>query len=126
MNHLLVKEPDENDLAIIEYLNNLQVGFKLDDLNSRIIHKLVFDGTVPVAYGITKRIGEAIFLVNPKASKLLRARAMMELMKHAEYGSKIDNCYQLQCFVGDPNLVKLLEKQYQFTKTKDSVLVKNL
>jgi len=126
MKTLIIKEPNENDLTVIDYLNQLQTGFKLNSIDNRIVHRLVLDGTVPVAYGIVKRMAEAILLVNPKSPKLMRAKAMRELMQYAEYASKMADCNQLQCFVEDPSLARMLEKQYEFIKTKDLVLVKNL
>lgn len=126
MNQLKIKEPDDTDLPIIDYLNKQQIDFKLDDLNNRIVHRLVFDGTVPIAYGIVKRMAEAILIVNHDSPKMLRARAMRELMQYAEHAAKVENCQQLHCFVSDVNLARLLEKQYNFIKTNDIVLVKNL
>lgn len=107
-------------------LNESQKDFKLRNIDNCIIDKIVMDGNIPVAYGIVKRMAEAIMLVNGNSSKLLRARAMVELMKFAETGAKREGCEQLHCFVADPKVATLLGKQFGFMITNDIVLVKDL
>jgi len=123
---MIIREAELKDLKIIDKLNNLQADFKLNNIDNCIIQRIVFDGTIPIAYGIVRKLAEAIMLVDPHTPKLLRAKAMRELMMYAEIGSKTSGCEQLHCFVSDPKLAFSLEKQFGFKRTKDIVLVKNL
>lgn len=111
---------------IIDALNRAQDDFKLDQTSKNIIDRIVFDGNIPVAYGVVKKLAEAIILVNPEVPILTRAKAMRELMKFAEYGTKQEGCSQLHCFVKDYNLSDSLVKHFGFIPTRDIVLVKNL
>ena len=80
----------------------------------------------PVAYGIVKRSGEAIILTNPDAPRVMRSKALAELMKYAELGAVRAGCEQLNCFVSDEKIAAMLEKHFGFVRTKDIVLSKNL
>lgn len=113
------------DLDNIEELNKLQ-DFKLTDLNHCIVDRIVYEGTEVIAYGIVKRMAEAILLVNPAMPLITRAKAMRELMKVAEAYSAKAECQQLNCFVKDQKLAKSLEKQFGFKLTSDLVLSKEL
>ena len=114
------------DLLVINQLNAMQGDFKLDHIQNAIIDRIVYDDNVPVAYGIVKRMAEAIMLVNPKVPINTRAKAMRELMLVAQVGAKNFGCEQLHCFVKNPSLVHLLERQFNFRKTEDVVMVKIL
>lgn len=124
--NLILKPDSEKDLESINYLNSIQKDFRLNSLDNAIIDAIVYDGNIVVCYGIVKKIAEAIILVNYKTSKLIRARALRELMLYAEMGAAKEGVEQLQCFVQDEHLGKLLEKQFGFVKSKDIILVKNL
>lgn len=113
------------DLAIINKLNLLQ-DFKLRDLNNIIIDRIVREDNKTIAYGIVKKMAEAIILVNPNVSLVSRAKALRELMKYAEFGARSQNCQQLHCFVKNERLAKALEKHFNFVRSEDIVLVKNL
>lgn len=115
----------KKDLDNIEELNKLQ-DFKLKDINHCIVDRIIYDGTEVIAYGIVKRMAEAILLVNPKISLITRAKAMRELMKIAEAYSAKEDCQQLHCFVKDEKLARSLEKQFGFKLTSDLVLSKDL
>lgn len=122
---MIIREIGRDDLEIINKLNKVQ-DFKLSDIKHCIVDRIVYEGTEIVAYGIVKRMAEAILLVNPAISKLTRAKAMRELMIVAEAYSEKSDCQQLHCFVSDLKLAKLLEKQFGFKLTKDMVLSKDL
>lgn len=122
---MIIREIGRDDLEIIDKLNKVQ-DFKLSDIKHCIVDRIVYEGTEIVAYGIVKRMAEAILLVNPAISKLTRAKAMRELMIVAEAYSKKSDCQQLHCFVKDDKLAKLLEKQFGFKLTSDLVLCKDL
>jgi hypothetical protein len=115
-----------SDIEIISHLSKMQNDFRLDSINNAIIDRIVFEEGKPVAYGIVKKLAEAIILVDPSAPLLTRAKAMRELMQYAEYGAKMSNCEQLHCFVSDEKLAKSLEKHFGFIRSKDIVLVKNV
>lgn len=117
---------ESSDLENIKKLNEGQRDFKLNNIDYCIVDRIIYDGTIPVAYGIVKKMAEAIMLVNDRSPKPMRAKAMRELMKIAEWGAKREHCEQLQCFVSDRALAKLLEKQFGFIRTKDIVLCKEL
>lgn len=121
---MIVKKIDKNDLDAIKELDRMQ-DFKLGDLGHCIVDRIIYEGNEVIAYGVVKRMAEAIMLVNPKAPKLTRAKAMRELMIVAEaYACK--ECKQLHVFVKDNKLAKSLEKQFGFKITSDMVLSKEL
>ena len=125
--NMILREAFYNDLPLIDKLNHAQKYFKIDNLDNLIIDRLVFDDNgKSVAYGMVKKLAEAILLVNPEAPLLIRAKAMRELMQYAEFGAKKEGCDQLHCFVSDLRLAKALVKHYGFIKSEDIVLVKNL
>ena len=114
------------DLDTIEMLNKLQ-DFKLKNLSNCIIDRIVYeDDKTPIAYGIVKRMAEAILLVNPEISIITRAKAMRELMKYAEFGATREGCQQLHCFVHKEELAESLEEHFGFVRSKDIVMVKEL
>lgn len=122
---MIIRDIDKSDFDVIKKLNEAQ-DFRLNHLGNAITDKIVYDEHGVVAYGIVKRLGEAIILVNPSASKVNRARALVELMKEAEFGSVQAGLEQLHCFVSDEHIAIILEKHFGFVRTKDIVLVKNL
>lgn len=122
---MIIRDITIGDYGLINDLNQLQ-DFKLKNINNAIIDKIVMINDNPIAYGIVKRLAEAIILVNPSAPLISRAKAMRELMSYAEYGSKKEGCEQLHCFVSDEKLAKTLIKHYNFIQTKDIVLIKNI
>lgn len=122
---MIVKSIDREDVAIIDALNKLQ-DFKLNTINNAIIHKIAYEGKLPIAYGIAKRMAEAIILVNLEAPIISRAKAMRELMQFAEMGAKREGCEQLHCFVSDAKLANTLESKFGFVKSESIVMVKNL
>lgn len=119
------KVENKRDLECIDELNRLQ-DFKLPDVKHCLVDRIVYDGDTVIAYGIVKKMAEAILLVNPSAPLPSRAKAMRELMIVAEAFSARADCQQLHCFVKDARLVKTLEKQFGFKLTKDMVLSKDL
>lgn len=124
---MVLREAFYNDLPLIDKFNHAQKDFKINNLDNMIIDRLVFDDNGnSVAYGLVKRMAEAIMLVNSEASLLTRAKAMRELMQYAEYGAKKEKCDQLHCFVSDKRLARTLSKHYGFIQSEDIVLVKNL
>lgn len=123
---MIVRNVTDKDLENIRYLSSLQKDFKLDCLDGAIIQKIVFDNNKLIAYGIVKKLAEAIMLVDPSAPKLTRAKAMRELMQFAEFGSKREGCEQLHCFISDPFLAESLEDHFGFIKSKDIVMAKNI
>lgn len=123
---MIIRDIRESDLLMIQHLNDAQKDFKLSSFGKIIIDKIVLDNDKPIAYGIVKRLAEAIILINPSAPIASRAKAMRELMQWAEYGSHQDGCEQLHCFVSNEKLADSLEKHFNFIKTKDIVLVKNI
>jgi hypothetical protein len=123
---MIVKQVTNEDIERIAELNDLQKDFKLNNIDNMIIERIVMDGDKTIAYGIVKRMAEAIMLVNPEAPKLSRAKAMRELMKFAELGAKKAECAQLHCFVKDEDLAKSLERQFNFKRTHDIVLSKEV
>lgn len=122
---IIKKINSKRDLECIEELNRLQ-DFKLPDIKHCVVDRIIYDGNEIVAYGIVKRMAEAIMLVNPSVPVVTRAKAMRELMIIAETFSAKTDCQQLHCFVKDERLARLLEKQFGFKITKDMVLSKNL
>lgn len=123
---MIIRDIDDGDYDIINKLNKEQ-DFKLQNIANVIIDKIMFDdNNNPIAYGIVKRQGEAIILVNPKVSLTKRVKALRELMKWAEFGALVGKCEQLHCFVKDERLAGMLEKHFGFVRTSDIVLVKNL
>jgi hypothetical protein len=123
---ITIRQVEEHDFKVIEELNKLQIDFRLTNLENCIIDRIVFDGNVPVAYGIVKKLAEAIMLINPRCSRVTRAKAMRELMHYAESGAKKEGCEQLHCFVSDAKLARTLERQFRFVQSSDIVLVKNI
>ena len=123
---LTIKSIEESDYKAIDDLNNKQTDFKLDNINNCIVDKIVYDGRVAIAYGIVKRMAEAIMLVNHNSPRLLRAKAMRELMIYAESATKAEGLDQLHVFVHDVQLARSLERQFGFVQAADVVLVKNL
>jgi hypothetical protein len=123
---MIIRQIEAKDLDVIEEMNKIQGDFKLTNIDNCIIDRIVYDGHIPVAYGIVKRLAEAIMLINPNAPKLIRAKAMRELMKYAESGCYREKIYQLHCFVSNPKLGASLAKQFKFIKSNDICMVKNL
>lgn len=122
---MIIREVTKDDLETIEHLNSLQGDFKITTENACIIDRIVYEGNKVIAYGVVKKLAEAIILVNPKVPQITRAKAMRELMKYAEIGSKNAGCEQLHCFVKDLRLARTLENQFGFVQSHDIVLVKN-
>lgn len=123
---MIIRDIEPHDLVKIKELSDKEKSFKLNNIDNCIIDKIVYYGDELVAYGIVKRIGEAILLTNPDIPLTRRAIAMRELMKYAEMGARRDRCMQLQCFVSDEKLAETLESHFGFVRSKDIVLVKNL
>ena len=124
---MIIRELVPEDDIIIQALSDSQKDFRLNNLENIIIDRLVLeDDHTPVAYGVVKRMAEAILFTNNKVSQMNRAKALAELMKYAEFGATKEGCDQLHCFVQDERLVRTLIKHYGFMLTKDIVLVKNL
>lgn len=123
---MICRSVTKDDLGIINELNEQQ-DFKLEDINNCVIDKIAIDeeGKI-IAYGIVKRLGEAIILVDLKAPKISRAKALRELMSYALWGCKKEKIPQLHCFVKDRKIADLLKKQFGFVEVKDIVLVKNI
>lgn len=116
----------DSDLELIAQLNDLQDDFKLNGREHSIIERIAMDGDESVAYGIVKELAEAIILVNPNMPRAKRAKALAELMQYAEFGTARMGIDQLHCFVKDDLLARMLERKFNFIRTKDIVLVKNL
>ena len=114
------------DLPRISELNDLQDGFKLNNLDNIIIERLVLDGDRTIAYGVVKKMAEAIVFVNTNEPKYLRTQAIAELMQYAEFGTSKAGLQQLHCFTGNEGLARMLERKFGFIRTKDIVLVKNV
>ena len=123
---MIILEIKPEHKQIIAALNRAQDSFKLDETSGNIIDRIVFEGECPIAYGVVKRLAEAVMLVNPGAPVLIRAEAMRQLMQYAEWGAKKEGCAQLHCFVNDLKLADSLIKHFNFVPTTDIVLVKNL
>jgi hypothetical protein len=121
---MIIRPLTKDDYPLIAWLNERQ-DFKLHHLGNHIIDRIVFDDHGP-AYGIVKKIGEPIILVNPDASLATRSKALRELMKYAEFGAVQYGCEQLHCFVSDERVARILERHFGFIRTKDIVLSKNL
>lgn len=105
---------------------NKQQDFRLSDINNYIVDRVVIVRDRVVAYGIVKKMAEAIILLDQDASRFSRAKAMKELMEVAETGSKLVGCQQLHLFVKDVNLASSLERHFGFEQSQDIVLVKEL
>ena len=114
------------DLQKICELNDLQEGFKLNSLENVIIERLVMEGNQTIAYGVVKQMAEAIILVNPNVPLATRARALADLMLYAEYGTHKAGLQQMHCFTSNEKLARMLERKFNFIRTKDIVLVKNV
>lgn len=123
---MIVRDVKSEDIQFIERLNSLQSDFKIHNFNNYIIDKLVFEGEAVIAYGIVKRMAEAIVLLDPNIPAITRTKALIELMKYAEMAAKRNDCEQLHVFVKDSRLVSMLENKFGFVKTKDIVLCKGL
>lgn len=124
---ITIRHVKEDDLELILELNSMQKDFKLSDTEHVLIERLAFDERgKPLAYGVVKKMAEAIMLVNYEVSKLKRAEAMRELMKYAEMGAKRAGCKQLHCFVAEASLAQSLERHFGFTRSRDTVMVKDL
>src|SRR5258708_36055439 len=97
----------KEDLDEIYKLNEQQ-DFKLEDINNCIIDKIVEgkEGKI-IAYGIVKRLAEAIILVDMDSPKISRAKALRELMSYAFWGCKKEGIPQLHCFVKDREIAEL-------------------
>jgi hypothetical protein len=121
-----IKAVTDKDLQLISELNALQSDFKLSNFDNVIIERLAIESNKVIAYGVVKNMAEAIILVNPNVPKITRAAALAELMQYAEFGASKAGINQLHCFVKDEKLARLLEKKFDFIRTKDIVLVKNL
>lgn len=112
---------------MIEFLESKTPDFKLPKHLKPVIDRLIVDGfNIPIAYGVVNTTAEAIILVNDEMPLATRAKALRELMHFAEFGTTKAGISQLHCFVKDEKLAKLLEKKFDFIRTKDIVLVKNL
>lgn len=122
---MIIKKIGNEDLAAIDELNQMQ-DFKLPNIKHCIVDRIAYHEGNVVAYGIVKKMAEAILLVNPSVSRFLRAKAMRELMIVAETYSAKEDCQQLHCFVKDERLAKSLEHQFGFKLSKDIVLAKDL
>lgn len=123
---LSVRKRKAEDIGAINDLNQKQ-AFRITSIDNCIIDRMVVDGNdLPIAYGIVKDFAEAIILVDTKAPKLSRTKALRELMKVAIFGTKSAGLTQLHCFVRDENVARLLERKFNFIRTSDIVLVKNL
>jgi ribosomal protein S7 len=114
------------DIPNINELNRLSEDFKLGTITDAIVDRIVYEGEQVVAYGIVKKMAEAIMLTNPKVPLTLRGKAMRELMIEAEIGAKKFGCSQMHCFVKDPKLADTLIKHFGFVQTQDIVLVKGI
>jgi hypothetical protein len=122
---MIIRKLLPNDYDIIAWLNERQ-DFKLHNLSNSIIDRIVTNEDGPIAYGTVKKSGEAIILVNPEASLLNRSKALRELMKYAEFGASQAGCEQINCFVSDERIARILERHFGFIRTRDIVLSKNL
>ncbi len=122
---MIIRELTPSDFGLVAWLNEHQ-DFKLKDLGRCIIDRIALENDNPIAYGIVKRMGEAIILTNPKAPLISRNKALIELMKYAEFGASEAGCEQLNCFVSEERIANMLEKHFGFIRTKDIVLSKNL
>ena len=123
---MIIKPINYADIESINKLNLLSNDFKLNTITDAIVDRIVYEGNQVVAYGIVKKMAEAIMLTNPEVPLTLRSKAMRELMIDAEIGSKAFGCSQMHCFVKDPRLADLLIKHFDFVKTQDIVLVKGI
>lgn len=110
----------------MERLNLLQNDFRLKDFDKGIIHKLAMKDDTPIAYGIVKRMAEAIILVNPEVPKIARARALRELMEYAELGARMEKCEQLHCFTKSEDVSRLLQRKFGFRVSVNTCLVKDV
>lgn len=122
---MICRSVTKEDLDTIYKLNEEQ-DFKLEDISNCVIDKIVEDGREIIAYGIVKRLGEAIVLIDLKAPKISRAKALRELMGYALWGCKKEKIPQLHCFVKNRKVASLLIKQFGFKEVKDIVLVRNI
>lgn len=120
-----VRAIEKNDIPEIERLNELQ-DFKLNNISNCIIDNIAIDDDRTIAYGIVKHFAEAVILVNPESTRLSRAKALRELLKVAVFGTKKAGLTQLHCFVSDEKVAQLLEKKFNFIRSKDICLVKNI
>ena len=112
---------------MIEFLEEKSIDFKLPKNLKPVIDRLLINQlNQPIAYGVVNTTAEAIILVNDDMPLITRARALRELMHYAEFGTSKAGISQLHCFVKDEKLAKLLENKFDFIRTKDIVLVKNL
>ena len=116
----------DDDLQKICELNDLQEGFKLNNLQNVIIERIVMEGNQTIAYGVVKKMAEAIILVNPKVPLGTRTKALAELMQYAEFGTSRYGLQQMHCFTKNEKLARMLERKFDFIRTKDIVLVKNV
>jgi hypothetical protein len=123
---MIVRPILDEDIQIIHQLNELQADFKLNNFDNIIIERLAFDGKTNIAYGVVKKMAEAIILLNPNVPAPTRVKALTELMEFAEFGTSRAGLDQLHCFVKDEKLARMLENKFKFIRTKDIVLVKNL
>lgn len=105
---------------------NKQQDFRLPNIDSCIVDRVAISGNNIVAYGIVKRMAEAIILLDQNSSEYIRAKAMKELMLVAEIGAKLAKCQQLHLFIKDEKLADSLIEHFSFVKSKDLVLVKDL
>jgi hypothetical protein len=121
---MIIRPINFNDIESIKKLNDLSEDFKLTNITDGIVDRIVYEGEEVVAYGIVKKMAEAIMLTNPNVPLTLRGKAMRELMIEAEMGSKNFGCSQMHCFVKDIKLADSLIKHFGFVPTKDIVLVK--
>lgn len=123
---LIIRDLLPEDMKTVTLLNSLQKDFKISGIEDKIIDKIVFQRNTPVAYGIVKKMAEAIILLHPHQPKNIKMEVMMGLMKYAELGAKRSGCEQLHVFVKDTKLIRTLEKSFGFSICEDIILCKNL
>jgi hypothetical protein len=103
-----------------------QQDFTLPDIDNCIIDKVVYINDKMAAYGIVKEMSEAIIIVNYEVPKVSRMKALISLLRIAVLGAVDKGHKQLHVFVKDEELAKLLEKKFNFIRSKDICLVRNL
>jgi hypothetical protein len=122
---LKIREVKKEDILDIEALNKQQ-DFSIDTIDDYIIDRIVVENDKPIAYGIVKKMAEAIILVDKQVPKITRSKALIELMKVAIFGAKAADYSQLHVFVKDEKLACALEKHFGFKRAEDIVLVLNI
>lgn len=126
MSEIEIRAAKDSDIQAVYELYAQNPSHEFDPNRGVLDDAVVLkDGRI-IAYGMTKAFVEAVLVLDQKALKIEKSRALSALMNLAIATTRARGISDLYTFTKDPKFSNLLKEQFEFTGIMTIPLVKEL